>query len=209
MTKTEHYQLNQWDPSDQVRRTDFNEDNAKIEAALAGQAAELAQAEQRGVEHYNAFSNLAHHIFLQAAKDYETLKELGSRQVIFLDTFDTEDYVASMTGEMQVFAGTLFLSNTAAPATMTTVPIDLTDITWSRVMVWVRCDAGAEYVLSVNEGVMAQTASWPGESFSGAKCTEVQFEADIPGSNSVTFSFSVTPHPGYPGRIYEYGALFF
>ena len=36
MTKTEHYQLNQWDPSDQVKRTDFNEDNAKIEAALAG-----------------------------------------------------------------------------------------------------------------------------------------------------------------------------
>ena len=36
MTKTEHYQLNQWEASDQVRRTDFNADNAKIEAALAG-----------------------------------------------------------------------------------------------------------------------------------------------------------------------------
>ena len=36
MTKTEHYQLNQWDATDQVKRTDFNEDNAKIEAALAG-----------------------------------------------------------------------------------------------------------------------------------------------------------------------------
>ena len=35
MTKTEHYQLNQWDAADQVKRTDFNEDNAKIEAALA------------------------------------------------------------------------------------------------------------------------------------------------------------------------------
>ena len=35
MTKTEHYQLNQWEAADQVRRTDFNADNAKIEAALA------------------------------------------------------------------------------------------------------------------------------------------------------------------------------
>ena len=34
MTKTEHYQLNQWEASDQVKRTDFNEDNAKIDAAL-------------------------------------------------------------------------------------------------------------------------------------------------------------------------------
>ena len=34
MTKTEHYQLNQWDASDYVRREDFNADNAKIDAAL-------------------------------------------------------------------------------------------------------------------------------------------------------------------------------
>lgn len=34
MTKTTNYQLNQWEASDYVRRTDFNEDNAKIDAAL-------------------------------------------------------------------------------------------------------------------------------------------------------------------------------
>ena len=34
--KTEHYELNQWLPTDQVLRTDFNADNAKIDAALAG-----------------------------------------------------------------------------------------------------------------------------------------------------------------------------
>ena len=32
---TEKYQLNQWEASDKVVRTEFNEDNAKIEAALA------------------------------------------------------------------------------------------------------------------------------------------------------------------------------
>ena len=34
MKKTEHYQLNQWDGADRVLRTDFNEDNAKIDGAL-------------------------------------------------------------------------------------------------------------------------------------------------------------------------------
>ena len=34
-TKTEHYQLNQWEPGDNFLRVDFNEDNAKIDAALA------------------------------------------------------------------------------------------------------------------------------------------------------------------------------
>lgn len=31
---TSNYQLNQWEPTDQVLHTDFNEDNAKIDAAL-------------------------------------------------------------------------------------------------------------------------------------------------------------------------------
>ena len=34
MTKTEHYQLNQWAKSDRVLMEDFNRDNAKIDAAL-------------------------------------------------------------------------------------------------------------------------------------------------------------------------------
>ena len=33
--QTTNYQLNQWEPTDQVQRTDFNADNAKIDAALA------------------------------------------------------------------------------------------------------------------------------------------------------------------------------
>ena len=32
---TTNYQLNQWEPTDQVLRTDFNADNAKLDAALA------------------------------------------------------------------------------------------------------------------------------------------------------------------------------
>ena len=35
---TEHYELNQWEPTDQVLRTDFNADNAKVDTALAGLA---------------------------------------------------------------------------------------------------------------------------------------------------------------------------
>ena len=36
--KTTNYQLNQWEPEDNFLRTDFNEDNAKIEAALTEMA---------------------------------------------------------------------------------------------------------------------------------------------------------------------------
>lgn len=39
--KTANYQLNQWEPEDNFLRTDFNEDNAKIEAALNSLAAAM------------------------------------------------------------------------------------------------------------------------------------------------------------------------
>ena len=35
-SQTQNYQLNQWAETDQVLRTDFNADNAKIDAALTG-----------------------------------------------------------------------------------------------------------------------------------------------------------------------------
>ena len=49
--QTTNYQLNQWEPTDPVLRTDFNADNAKLDAALAEQrrqqrAAQEAQTRQ-------------------------------------------------------------------------------------------------------------------------------------------------------------------
>ena len=32
---TEHYQLSQWQPQDRVLRTEFNQDNAKLDGAIA------------------------------------------------------------------------------------------------------------------------------------------------------------------------------
>lgn len=39
MRKTEHYSLNQWDLSDEIKMEDFNQDNASVDAALAALAA--------------------------------------------------------------------------------------------------------------------------------------------------------------------------
>ena len=43
---TEHFSLNQWLPDDQVKRTDFNGDNAKIDAALNDLSDGLAAARE-------------------------------------------------------------------------------------------------------------------------------------------------------------------
>ena len=49
--QTENYELNQWLATDQVLRTDFNADNAKLDAALAGLAEEVSsKADQTALE---------------------------------------------------------------------------------------------------------------------------------------------------------------
>lgn len=45
--QTTNYQLNQWQPTDAVQRVDFNADNAKVDAALAGHTQLLAQTLRR------------------------------------------------------------------------------------------------------------------------------------------------------------------
>ena len=40
--QTANYQLNQWEAEDKVLRTEFNADNAKLDAALTGLAAAQA-----------------------------------------------------------------------------------------------------------------------------------------------------------------------
>ena len=42
MEYTTNYQLNQWDAQDAIKRTDFNADNAKIDAAIAAVAASVS-----------------------------------------------------------------------------------------------------------------------------------------------------------------------
>lgn len=50
MLKTTHYQLNQWEPTDKLSRTDFNADNAAIDAAIkAVETAVGNKAEQSAV----------------------------------------------------------------------------------------------------------------------------------------------------------------
>ena len=49
--QTTNYQLNQWESADAVQRVEFNQDNAKVDAALAGLAEEVSsKADQAALE---------------------------------------------------------------------------------------------------------------------------------------------------------------
>ena len=81
MTKTEHYQLNQWDAADQVKRTDFNEDNAKIEEALHRTASQLEP--------------ISYNLYYLALQQYYDGKKHLPKAAMLLDGFLNGDQVAS------------------------------------------------------------------------------------------------------------------
>ena len=82
--QTENYDLNQWLSTDQVLRTDFNADNAKLDAALAGKAeAETVSALQTAV----------------AAKAEQTAVDALSAQVAALPRIAAGTYVGTGTSD--------------------------------------------------------------------------------------------------------------
>ena len=76
---TSNYQLNQWEPTDQVLRSDFNADNAKVDAALAG----LATTDQ---EHETKMTQLNQQLSLR-----------GNCQAYFTTYMGTGENQASLT----------------------------------------------------------------------------------------------------------------
>ena len=88
---TTNYDLCQWEATDQVLRTDFNEDNAKLEAALSS-------LETRVAELYRAVPNLAYNVYDLALKDFYESGYHGYRRALLMQNFHAQDTIASLTG---------------------------------------------------------------------------------------------------------------
>ena len=86
--QTENYDLNQWLSTDQVLRTDFNADNAKLDAVLAGLAETAAgKAEQTSLD------------ALAASKAEQTAVDALSAQVAALPRIAAGTYVGTGTSD--------------------------------------------------------------------------------------------------------------
>lgn len=117
MNKTTNYQLSQWDPDDKVLRTDFNTDNARIDAALkvnadaisAETSARISAVQSEASARAAAVSAeaSARTSAVQAARDAcplvllrsATLTSAVSRYDLSLTGFDWDAY-----GEILIFA---------------------------------------------------------------------------------------------------------
>ena len=209
---TTNYGLCQWEPGDSFVRTEFNQDNARIDAAIKGvadtAAAETAALAERVTAADRGHTNLTYNVYDMAMKSYYENKVSGQRRAMFVEDFETEDYVAELGGELHVQVGALVLPWSAEPATMTTVPLPLAGVSWSKVFAWVKCLPGVTYTMAVSGIPMTHTGTSAAQSMAGTECQELAFEAAVPGSESVVLSLTLTARDQIPPRVYEYGVIF-
>lgn len=109
---TSNYELCQWEATDQVLRTDFNEDNVKVDAALAG-LAKVDQQHEAKMAQLNQQLNLRGNCQLYATPYVGTGEEYASitfpHKPIFLCIMDPNDYysVIAPYGVNQVLSRTV------------------------------------------------------------------------------------------------------
>lgn len=129
MNNTEHYQLNQWEGSDRILRTDFNADNAKIDAAIGACAAKLAGCGNCRIETFSYTGDgtygeenptiipFSGKPTLYVIMGYQTLV-VGSYETdyppaLLYDSFDSSTYITSLDttwdgNQMQIIKDTAY-----------------------------------------------------------------------------------------------------
>ena len=110
MNKTSNYQLCQWDGTDRILRTDFNEDNAKIDAALKQQANSIASINSTlpGKADAATVTSLTNKLNteIQNRKDADTAEAAARAQA---DNTEKAAREAAITAEAQARAAALAL----------------------------------------------------------------------------------------------------
>ena len=137
---TTNYNLNQWEATDKVLRTDFNEDNAKIDAALKGLSDQVA-----GKAAQSAVDALTQSVSGKA--DAATVAALSQTVSGKADQADVDALTAK--------AGTQLISRAVLSAAAEDFNLDLSSVDWdqwSTVTILVRpaLPVGGEYLLRFN-----------------------------------------------------------
>ncbi|NBI10538.1 hypothetical protein D1641_11015 [Colidextribacter sp. OB.20] len=132
MNTTPNYQLSQWEAEDRVLRTDFNADNAKIEAALCGLEERVTVLERAG-------RNLTYYVGLLGLLDFGSSGKRLPQQSYFCDNF-AAPAVYTITGDAVVANRALTLTGAGKTASASTIRLAMDERDWKTALCWVHSD---------------------------------------------------------------------
>ncbi len=197
---TEHYDLCQWEPTDVVQRVEFNQDNAKLDAALA----ELETAKQRLDR---AAANLAYYTGRLTAREMLEQQRHPSQRGIHCDLF-LSSTGRTFTGGVSLQNNTLVLSGANQTGSMTTISSSITKSGWTQARLWVH-HSGGDVAVKLNGEPMEHV--WVGyePSIPGDRCLEQEFVWNGQGENFSQVTLELSTGSSSSMTVYDFFVLFF
>lgn len=197
---TENYGLCQREATDQVLRTDFNGDNAKLEEALSDLEARVALLDR-------AVPNLAYYIGQLSLQDLVRRSEYFGNNTMFYEAFL---YPArfTLTGGAQISNHVLTLSGSGATGSATTIKMSISNAEWTMARMWLHGDSG-DIKVYLNGNEMEWTSTNVTPSVTGENVFEREFTWHGTGSGSVQIRLDLHCDTVSSMSVYDYSIVFF
>ena len=197
---TTNYALCQWEPTDPVIRTDFNADNAKLEAALTSLETRVSMLSR-------VVPRLSYYIGQLSILDLLDRQKYLSQQCMLYDAFvHPEDFTLS--GGAAIQNNTLTLNGSGATGAATARVLSLQKSDWTQVRLWVHF-SGGDVQPKLNDAAMEYVGSAREMSVSGVSCWIREYVWNGQGSNAAKISLELTCSNVSSMSVYDYSAMFF
>ena len=198
--QTTNYQLNQWEPTDPVLRTDFNADNAKIDAVL-GDLAPKAEMLERAVV------CAAYYAGRMAMLDFEKTGNRPPNRSLICENFKDASMFVS-TGSAVLQNGKLVLNGTGVSTVVTGVELVPGVSGWTKAWLWLQF-SGGNVVPSINGQVMTRNDTYFSTAFSGESCFEREYVWEGSPSENVQIQLSIDSGTSSSVTVYDYYLVLF
>lgn len=191
---TSNYNLCQWEATDAVLRTDFNEDNAKIDAVLQ----ELSIAKE--------LPDVAFYLGQLGIERLKEGKAFPLRDMICEAFLDPSQFTLSGGAILQNKVITLSGSQTGS---LTTRSYLFMGSSWSRIWAWVHM-SGGEAAVSINGKAMTPVGSGLSSTIDGISCLERSYRLDWAGRDtSVSVKLDLTGYSGSTLQVFDFCVFLF
>lgn len=197
---TENFDLCQWEPTDPVIRTDFNADNAKLEAALTA----LEEAKTRLDR---TAATLAYYTGWLTMTNMADQGRIPPQRAILCQDFSSDIYLTCGGGAV-IQNNTLFLNGAGQTGTMTedTMVVGRTD--WTQARMWIHLSGGT-VTPSLNGMPMTRVGTQFSNALNGTRCFDQEFVLDAAGTNTAQVSLALSTGTASSMTVFDYFIMFF
>ena len=197
---TENFDLCQWEPTDPVIRTDFNADNAKIDAALAALETARSWLER-------AASCAAYYAgWLAMTNQIDQGRQLPQRSMVCEDFRDTS--LLTCTGGAVIQNNTLVLNGAGQTGTMTAGNMAVYRPNWTRAVLWLHHLSG-DVDVAINGEEMELVDNGFANAVNGTRCFEMEYVWEGTGSSPVQIKLTLNTGTATSMTVYDYFVMLF